>query len=84
MITKQHFFPECTMDKLKPYIVANDSKHSRNLYEFFLYATVSSLHVVFLLFNIASYYKCMFHTVNIRGGASLNAKITAADKTINT
>ena len=51
----------------------------RYLYEFVSSATVS-LQVVFWLFNIASYHKCMLHTVGIRG-AFLNAEFTA-DKTI--
>ena len=68
------------MDKLKARLVADGSQQGRHLYDFVSSATVS-LQVVFLLFNIASYYKCMLHTVDIRG-AFLNAEFTSADAPI--
>jgi len=72
--------PNGEMDKLKARLVADGSQQGRHLYDFVSSATVS-LQVVFLLFNIASYYKCMLHTVNIRG-AFLNAEFTSADAPI--
>jgi len=36
------------------------------------------LQVSFLLFNIASYYECVLHTVDIRGDF-LNTEFTSAD-----
>ena len=80
MFIKQKFFPDGTMDKLKARLVADGSQQGRHLYDLVSSATVS-LQVVFLLFNIASYYKCMLHTVDIRG-AFLNAEFTPADKPI--
>ena len=74
------FFPDGTMDKLKVRPVAHVSQQSRHLNDLVSLATVS-LQVVYLLFNIASYYKCMLHTVDIRG-AFLNAEFTPADKPI--
>ena len=46
MFIKLKFFPDGTMDKLKARVVADGS-------------LLSPLQVVYLLFNIASYYKCM-------------------------
>ena len=80
MFIKQKFFPDGTMDKLKARLVADGSQQGRHLYEFVSSATVS-LQVVYLLFNIASFHKCMLHTVDIRG-AFLNAEFTSADKPI--
>ena len=68
--------PNGDIDKLKARLVADGS----HLYDFVSSATVS-LQVVFLLFNIASYYKCMLHTVDIRG-AILNAELTSSDAPI--
>ena len=73
-------FPDGTKDKLKARIVADGSQQGRHLHEFVSSATVS-LQIVFLLFNIASCYQCILHTVDIRG-AFLNAEVTAADKPI--
>lgn len=81
MFIKQKFFPDGSMDKLKARLVADGSQQGRHLYEFVSSATVS-LQVVYLLFNIASHYKCMLQTVDIRG-AFLNAEFTPADKLIN-
>jgi len=80
MFITQKFFPDGTMDKLKARLVADTSQQGRHLYDLVSSATVS-LQVVYLLFNIASYYKCMLHTVDIRG-AFLNAEFTPADKPI--
>jgi hypothetical protein len=80
MFIKQKFFPNGDMDKLKARLVADGSQQGRHLYDFVSSATVS-LQVVFLLFNIASHYKCMLQTVDIRG-AFLNAEFTSADKPI--
>ena len=55
MFIKQKFFPNGEMDKLKARLVADGSQQGRHLYDFVSSATVS-LQVVFLLFNIASYY----------------------------
>ena len=68
------------MDKLKARLVADGSQQGRHLYDLVSSATVS-LQVVYLLFNIASYYKCMLHIVDIRG-AFLNAEFTSVDKPI--
>ena len=80
MFIKQKLFPDGSMDKLKARLVADGSQQGRHLYDFVSSATVS-LQVVFLLFNIASYYKCMLQTVDIRG-AFLNAEFTPTDKPI--
>ena len=80
MFIKQTFFPDGSMDKLKARLVAGGSQQGRHLYEFVSSATVS-LQVVYLLFNVASYYKCMLQTVDIRG-AFLNTEFTPADKPI--
>ena len=80
MFIKQKFFPNGDMDKLKARLVADGSQQGRHLYDFVSSATVS-LQVVFLLINVASHYKCMLQTVDIRG-AFLNAEFTPADKPI--
>jgi hypothetical protein len=80
MFIKQKFFPDGSMDKLKARLVADGSQQGRHLYEFVSSATVS-LQVVYLLFNVASHYKCMLQTVDIRG-AFLNAEFTPADNPI--
>ena len=79
MFIKQKFFPDGTMDKLKARRVADGSQQGRHLYDLVSSATVS-LQVVYLLFNIASYYKCMLHTL-IRG-AFLNDEFMSVDKPI--
>ena len=68
------------MDKLKARLVADGSQQGRHFYDLVFSATVS-LQVVYLLFNVASYYKYMIHTVDVRG-AFLNAEFTSADKPI--
>jgi len=73
-------FPNGQLDKLKARLVADGSQQGRHLYDFVSSATVS-LQVVYLLFNIASYYKCILQTVDIKG-AFLNAKFTSDDKPI--
>jgi len=73
-------FPNGKLDKLKARLVADGSQKGRHLYDFVSSATIS-LQVVYLLFNIASYYKCMLQTVDIRG-AFLNAQFTSDDKPI--
>ena len=73
MFMKQNFFPDGSKDHLKARLKADTSMTS--------YPPPVSLQVVLLLLNIASYYKCMLHTVDIRG-AFLNAEFTAADKPI--
>ena len=80
MFIKQKFLPNGTIDKLNARLVADGSQQGRHLYDLVSSATVS-LQVVYLLFNIASYYKCILHTVDIRG-AFLNAEFTSADKPI--
>ena len=80
MFMKQKYFPDGTKNKLKAHLVADGSQQGRHLYKFVFSATVF-LQVVFLLYNIASFYQCMLHTVDIRG-AFLNAEFTAADKPI--
>ena len=65
MFIKQKFFPNRNMDKLKARLVADGSQQGRYLYDFMSSATVS-LQVVFLLFNIASYHRCLLPTVDIR------------------
>ena len=80
MFIKQKFFPNGDMDKLKARLVADGSKHGRHLYDFVSSATIS-LQVVYVLVNIASYYRCILSTVDI-GGAFLNAEFTPADSPI--
>jgi len=78
---KKKVFPNGQIDKLKSRLVADDSQQGRHLYDFVSSATVS-LQVVYLLFNIASYYQCMLQTVDIRG-AFLNAQFTSIYLRIN-
>ena len=66
------------MDKLETRLVADGSQQGRHLYEFVSSDTISLQ--VFMLFNIASYYRCQLQTVDIRG-AFLNAEFTSADVT---
>jgi hypothetical protein len=80
MFIKQKFLPDGNMDTLKARLAADGSQQGRHLYDFVSSATVS-LQVLYLLFNIASYYKCMLQTVDIRG-AFLNAQFTSNDKPI--
>jgi len=78
---KQKVFPNRQIDKLKARLAADGSQQGQgHLYDFVSSATVS-LQVVNLLFNIASYYKCMLQTVDIRE-AFLNAQFTSDDKPI--
>ena len=80
MFMKQKFLPNGDIDKLKARLVENGSQQGRHLYEF-VSSTTISLQVVFMLFNIASYYQCKLQTVDIRG-AFLNAEFTSADAPI--
>ena len=68
------------MDKLKARLVADGSQQGRHLYNSISSATIS-LHVVFILFNIASFYRCMLHTIDIRG-AFLNAQFSSSEEPI--
>ena len=72
--------PNGQLDKLKARLVADGGPQCWHLYDFVSSATVS-LQVVYLLFNIASYYKCLLQIVDIRG-AFLNAHFTSDDKLI--
>jgi len=80
MFIKQKFYPNGDMDKLKARLVADGRQQGRHLYDFVSSATIS-LQVVYLLFNIATYYRCTLSTVDIRG-AFLNAEFTPADSPI--
>ena len=72
MFVKQNFFPNGDMDKLKTKLVDNGSQRGRHLYDFVSSATIL-LQVFYLLFNIATCYRFILSTVNIRG-AFLNAE----------
>ena len=72
MFIKQKFFPNRDMDKLKARLVADGSQQGRHLYDFVSSAKIS-LQVVYLLFKIATYYRCILSNVDIRG-AFLNAR----------
>ena len=72
MFIKKKFFPYGDMDKLKARLVANGSQQIRHLYDFI---SSVSLQVIFLLFNVLSYHRCMLSTVDIRG-AFFNAELT--------
>ena len=61
-------------------MVADGSQQGRHLYDFVSSATIS-LQVVYLLFNIATYYRYILSTVYIRG-AFLNGEFTPADSPI--
>ena len=63
---KQKVFPNGQLDKLEARRVADGSQQGRNLNDFVSSVTVS-LQVVYLLFNITSYYECILQTVDIRG-----------------
>ena len=84
MFIKQKIFPNSDMDKLKARLVADGSQQGRHLYDFVSSAGLS-LQVVYLHFNIATYYRCILSTVDIRG-AFLNwaflAEFTPADSPI--
>ena len=77
MFIKQKFFLNGDMDKLKARQVADGSQQGRH----FVSSATISLQVVYLLLNIASYYRCILSTVDIRG-AFLNAEFTPADSPI--
>ena len=80
MFIKQKFVPNGDMDKLKARPVADGSQQGRHLYDFVSSAAISP-QVVYLLFNIATYYRCILSTVDIRG-AFLNTEFTPADSPI--
>ena len=80
MFIKQKFLPDGDMNKLKDRLVADGSQQRRHLYEFVSSATIS-LQVVFMSFNIASYYRCRLQTFDIRG-ALPNAEFISADAPI--
>jgi len=61
VLIKQKIFPNGQLE-LKALLIADESQQCRHLYDFISSATVS-LQVVYRLFNIASYYKCMLQTV---------------------
>ena len=69
MFIKQKFYPNGDMNKLKERLVADGSQLGRHLYDFVSSATIS-LQVVYLLFNIATYYRCILSTVDIRDALS--------------
>ena len=77
MFIKQKFFPNGNMGKLKARFVADGSQQDRHFYDFISLATVS-LRVVLLLFNVASYHRCMLSAVDIQG-SFLNAEFTLID-----
>ena len=77
MYIKQKFFPDEDMDKLKARRVADSSQQGRHLYDFMSSATIH-LQVVYLHFDISSYYRCVLSTIDIHG-AFLNAEFTPAE-----
>ena len=78
MFIKQKFFPNGDMYKLKARLVADGSQQGRHLYDFVSSATIS-LQVAYLLYNIASYYRCILSDIH----AFFNAEHTPADSPID-
>jgi len=54
--------PYIDMEKIKERLVADGSQQARNLCDFVSSATIS-----LQVFNIATYYRCILSTVDIRG-----------------
>lgn len=65
-------------DKTKARLVVDGSNQGKHMYDFISSTTVS-LSLVFVLFNIASYFKCHMVTYDIKG-AFLNAVFTKDDE----
>jgi hypothetical protein len=72
--------PDGAFDKVKARLVADGKHQHQALYDLIASAMVS-LKGVFMLFNIASYYKAILASVDITG-AFLNAGFTANDPTV--
>ena len=72
--------PDGSFDKMKARLVADGKHQDRALYDLIASAMVS-LKGVFLLFNIASYYRTILASIDITG-AFLNASFTAQDPTV--
>ena len=80
MFIKLKTKPDGSFDKVKARLVADGKHQDKALYDLIASAMVS-LKGVFLLFNIASYYRAILASVDITG-AFLNAGFTAQDPTV--
>ena len=78
MFIKHKSKPDGRYDKTKARLVGDGSKQDKHMYEFIASTTIS-LSVVFILFNIASFYKCQLVSYDIKG-AFLHASFTPADE----
>jgi hypothetical protein len=77
MFIKHKETPDGQYDKTKARLVGNGKNQKPHMYDLTHSSTVS-LASVFLLFNIASYYKCKMSSFDIKG-AFLHAKLEEAD-----
>ena len=80
MFLKMKTKPDGSFDKMKARLVADGKHQDEKLYDLIASAMVS-LKGVFLLFNIASYYRAILSSIDITG-AFLNAGFTAQDPTV--
>jgi hypothetical protein len=78
MFLKHKTTPDGAYDKTKARLVGNGATQKEHMYDFISSSTVA-LSSVFLLFNIASKYKSLLATFDIKG-AFLNAKFGEQDE----
>jgi hypothetical protein len=78
MFIKHKMKPDGRYDKTKARLVGDGSKQGKHMYELIASTTVS-LSIVFVLFNIASYFRCRLVSYDIKG-AFLHASFTDEDE----
>jgi hypothetical protein len=78
MFIKHKMKPDGRYDKTKARLVGDGSTQAKHMYEFTASTTIS-LSTVFILFNIASYYRCELVSYDIKG-AFLHASFTDKDE----
>jgi hypothetical protein len=78
MFIKHKTKPDGRYDKTKARLVGDGSKQDKHMYELIASTTIS-LSIVFVLFNIASYYGCRLVSYDIKG-AFLHASFTEDDE----
>ena len=79
MFVKHKETPDGRYDRTKARMVGNGANQKDHMYDLISSSTVA-LSSVFLLFNIASYYKCILASYDIKG-AFLNAQFGEGDET---
>jgi hypothetical protein len=78
MFMKDKTKPDGSYDKTKGRMVVNGANQREHMYDMISSSTVS-LTSVFLLMNIASYFKCILASYDVKG-AFLNAKFEKSDE----